>query len=219
MYRGEGVVGVSAVIIDTTQVRFSIVDQHDKNKDSAFDFISLAKQYDVPIMLNGGYFDLAFRPVGLTVRDGVEFKGISDQSPLSGVILTDDTGRIEIIRRSQYVVETNHREAIQAGPFLIDPGGKPGIYSDDLKRAKRSAIGLTTNGHIVLLTTSPCTLFELSQLLYSDPAAIGVSAFDRVLNLDGGPSSGLYLEGQDLSWPSDDPVPNAIAVWPKQSNP
>ena len=209
---GEETVEIRAVVIDPGYARFSIASQGDEEAVIPLD--ELAQSLDALIMINGGYFDHELQPVGLNVRAGEQVQAIDEQGSLSGVVMIDDAGAIQLVRRQDYAPASTLVEAIQAGPFLIDPGGERGIYSNDFKRAERSAIGMTENGRIVLLTTSEVTLFELAAILDSDPAAIGVGRFDRVLNLDGGPSCGLYLQSlPDETRLPENPVANGIAVW------
>jgi len=211
--RGEESVEIYAAVIDPDQSQFSIVSQSSEGIESAQDFIAFAERYDALVMINGGYFDHNFVPVGLAIQGGTEVAGVLEQRPLSAAVITYKSGSIAVVPTEDYSPSPDQIHAFQAGPYLIDPGGEPGIYSEDYKRAERSAIGLTDEGVIVLLTTSPCTLFQLSEILSTDPQAIGVNAFEYVLNLDGGPSSGLYFQTQpSLTRPSEDAVQNAIVV-------
>ena len=177
------------------------------------DFIASGHRQHAAAMINGGYFDASFQPVGLIVKDGQTISEISKQPALSGVLALFEGNSVLLIPRSSYLPDNAIRSAIQAGPFLVDPGGKPGIRSDDLKKAKRTAIGQTTAGEIVFISTTPCTLYELSIILTEHPNVIGVERFESVLNLDGGPSTGLYLQGleQHHVVPETD-VPNRILM-------
>lgn len=61
-----------------------------------------------------------------------------------------------------------------------------GIYSEKNVSAKRAAIGVTHQGALELIYARGTTLYALAQRL------IALERYERVLNLDGGPSSGLY---------------------------
>lgn len=82
--------------------------------------------------------------------------------------------------------------ALQAGPFLVDPGAKFGMRSRDRHAHRRTVIVRTAADELKLLVTSPVTLYDLAGLLLDRPA-LGFAA-ERALNLDGGPSTGLYGE-------------------------
>lgn len=164
-------------------------------------------------MINGGYFDATGQPVGLVIRDGAMQSALSLQPSLSGVLTIDRDGDVRLIRSDAYIEDETIKSAIQAGPFLVDPGGTQGIMSDDLKTAKRTAIGITMTGEIVFISASPCTLFELSEILSNHARRLGVDGFDRVLNLDGGPSAGLFVRGhEDQEVVPETPVPNTIVI-------
>lgn len=215
-HRGQEEVVIHAVVMDPAHVSLSIVAQPGTGDAAALDFVGLADHHNALVMVNGGYFDHAFKPVGLFIQDGTQIADALDQPPLSAVIQVKDSGELLIVPTTRYSPSPDHLSAIQAGPYLVDPGGTPGIYSDDFKRAKRTAIGITGDGQIVVLVTSPCSLFQLSEILTGAPEAIGVDLFECVVNLDGGPSSGLYLETlPDATRPSEDAVPIAIVVRPR----
>ena len=177
------------------------------------DFTATGRAHQAVAMINGGYFDASFKPVGLVVKDGQTVSTMSQQPPLSGVLAVFDNNELLLIPRSSYQPSDLIQSAIQAGPFIVDPGGGMGIHSDDLKKAKRTAVGQTVSGEIVFITTSPCTLYELSHILTEHNEVLGVTGFDRILNLDGGPSTGLYLQGleEHHSLPETE-VPNRILM-------
>ncbi|MEO0475760.1 MAG: phosphodiester glycosidase family protein [Planctomycetota bacterium] len=157
------------------------------------DFIATGRGQQAAAMVNGGYFDASFQPVGLVVKDGQTISEMSNQPALSGVLAVFDSNDLLLIPRSKYRADSLIRSAIQAGPFIVDPGGKMGIRSDDLKRAKRTAVGQTNADEVVFISTTACTLYEFSEILTEHYETFDVTGFDRVLNLDGGPSTGFYL--------------------------
>ena len=91
------------------------------------------------------------------------------------------------------------KDAIQAGPFIVDPGGLPGIHSDDHQHARRSIVMLSEDS-IAVAYTSSCTLYELMTALLRSPRTFGVERVERALNLSGGPSAGfaVRLPGGDI---------------------
>ena len=210
---------------DSEDVRITAVRCHPQNNKLSIDFGSLeqesnpsdffaiAARQDAAAMINGGYFDASFQPVGLVVKDGQTVSEVSKQSALSGIFAIDEGGGVQLIPRDSYHPDDSIKNAIQAGPFIVDPGGKAGIKSDDLKKAKRTAIGQTLSGEFVFISTTPCTLYELSKILTQHPDKLGVKGFDRVLNLDGGPSTGLYLQShEEHQVVPETAVPNTILM-------
>jgi uncharacterized protein YigE (DUF2233 family) len=134
-------------------------------------------------VINGGFFDENFKPVGYYKVDGEVLSSHASPS-LSGYVCIDQEGALSIHYKS--VEPDDYVSVFQAGPLLIDPGGKPGIHSDDGKAADRSAIVQLDDGTFVFLFHERMTLFALSQYLLSKyPTA------DRAINLDGGPEAGI----------------------------
>ena len=177
------------------------------------DFIATGRGQQAAAMINGGYFDASFQPVGLIVRDAQTVSEMSQQPALSGVLAVFEGNEMLLIPRFKYRPDSPIQSAIQAGPFLVDPGGNMGIRSNDLKKAKRTAVGQTSAGETVFISTTPCTLYELSEILTEHHDVLGVAGFDGVLNLDGGPSTGLYLQGlEEHHVVPETQVPNRILM-------
>lgn len=93
-------------------------------------------------------------------------------------------------------------EAVGAGPTLVkdgvvsvDPVGE-GFTEDKIVSLAyaRSAIGVTAQGDILLVTTPEITVYQLAQVMKD------LGAYDA-MNLDGGASSGLYFKGEYLTKP------------------
>ncbi|WP_232841423.1 phosphodiester glycosidase family protein [Caldicellulosiruptor acetigenus] len=93
-------------------------------------------------------------------------------------------------------------EAVGTGPTLVknskvsvDPKGEgftePKILSWS---GARSAIGVTKQGDILLVTVSSATVYTLARIMKD------LGAYNA-MNLDGGTSSGLYFKGSYLTKP------------------
>jgi uncharacterized protein YigE (DUF2233 family) len=206
-------VSITAVRCDPQNNKLSIDFDSLDQESNPREFLSIAARQDAAAMINGGYFDASFQPVGLVVKDGHSVSAISKQPALSGVFAIHKGGGVQLIPRDSYRPDDSIESAIQAGPFIVDPGSKAGIRSDDLKQAQRTAIGQTLSGEIVFISTTPCTLYELSEILTHHPDKLGVIGFDRVLNLDGGPSTGLYLQShEEYQVVPETAVPNTILM-------
>ncbi|MEM9347384.1 MAG: phosphodiester glycosidase family protein [Planctomycetota bacterium] len=210
---------------DSDRITIFTVKSHDKNIGFTIDFsepnpdvlrpdfVATGQGQHAVAMINGSYFDSSFQPVGLVVMDGQTVSKMSPQPALSGVLAITDNHELVLIPRSKYRSESYIQNAIQAGPFIVDPGGKMGIRSDDLKTAKRTAVGQSISGEIVFISTTECTLYELSAILVKHAHTLGVEGFDTVLNLDGGPSAGLYLNGiEEYHLIPETEVPNRILM-------
>lgn len=161
----------------------------EKNQFLASDFYS----EDVySFIINGGYFDGNLKPVGFCKIDG-EVLSLETLSKLSGFVTTTKTGKIDLHWKTLPAGE--FRDVVQSGPFVIDPGGEVGIRTRTGKPAKRTLIGVSSDQKVLILTTSEVYLYDLAQVLKKT-----MPDFDRVLNLDGGPSvARIYGESRALN--------------------
>jgi hypothetical protein len=111
--------------------------------------------------------------------------------------------------------------AVQCGPRLIEPGGAIGIYHDDGKRAARTAACIREEGReldLVLAWTRNSDrdgpgLLELARWLAAPIAQGDRSGCESALNLDGGPSTGVYFRDfPDRLRKPFGPVPWALVI-------
>ncbi len=104
------------------------------------------------------------------------------------------------------------QEALGCGPLLVrngevsvDPRAEgfrdPKVLAD---ACNRSAVGLTAEGHILLVTSSAATIPELAQAMRTLGCRSG-------MNLDGGASSGLFHQDTYLTRPGRD-IANVLLV-------
>jgi|GEM_PF-2910281 len=167
---------------------------------------------DRDVVVNAGYFTEQFRPTGLLVNAGQTLSRFVSSAGAAGsgvLVLQDQT--VSLLDRDR-VGERSFEEAeiaIQAGPRIIEVGGRPGIHSDDGARANRTIVGADQRGHLALVVIHNAdggraagpTLYELMSLL--GPSGLGTVeeelALDFALNLDGGPSTGISVRPDPLS--------------------
>jgi len=143
--------------------------------------------------VTGGFFLSAYRPKGLLVIGGKVHEPM--RSDLSGIVgsMADET---PILVPARGVSTESLKDAIQAGPFVVDPGGAFGIRSDDRQHWRRAIVFVSAETIGVALTSS-CTLYELADGLVHSPAAFGVDRVERALNLSGGPTAGFAVRLAD----------------------
>ncbi len=100
---------------------------------------------------------------------------------------------------------------MQSFPMLVFPGGASAEINDNGARARRSAIAMDRDGHLLLIVspTSEFTLRDLAGWLSHSDLAI-----DRALNLDGGSSTGLFVGAGDAREQIDSfgPLPLVLLV-------
>lgn len=107
-------------------------------------------------------------------------------------------------KKGDYVDWSDVQEAFTCWPLIIKDGQ---IVAPASKvPAIRSALALSPEGRIILISTTPATLGQLGTILQED---LGVA---QAINLDGGGSAGLLLHGLTITKPSR-PVPNALVFY------
>lgn len=155
------------------------------------------------LMINGGYFDQAFAPVGLCRIDGkVVNETVSEK--LSGFVALDEDGCLHVLTRDDDL--ESYPSIIQTGPYVIDPGGKVGIKTQSKMKAARTLVGATTEGAVVVVVvTEPISLYDLAHGIKKQLLEI-----ERLLNLDGGPSTALKTGAYEIV--NVGPVRNYIAL-------
>jgi uncharacterized protein YigE (DUF2233 family) len=164
--------------------------------------------------ITGGYFAPDFQPSGLLIRDGRQVRPLGQEGVLSGVVALDAEGQLQLMPRESAL--DGVQNAVQAGPFLIDPGGAVGV-NVRAAVAPRTVVALDDHGRLLLLATGPLTLHQVATLLHDHPQALGMERVERALNLDGGPSTGLSVVLEDPRWSVVErgPVRNVLVLVPR----
>lgn len=158
--------------------------------------------------VNGGYFKSDRTPLGLMVSRGTTLHPWESSKILTGVLAVPKEGGAMLWRNAEFRPGAGLREALQAGPFLVDHGkAVPGLNAT--RSAERTVLLADRRGVTALLTTGPVTLAELGRLL-ATPGLWPDLKIDRVLNLDGGSSTAL--------WVAADPVPFSRPEWKRVRN-
>jgi hypothetical protein len=171
---------------------------------------SVLSRTNAELAVNGGFFDPAGKPLGLTISDGAVVSRLS--TTMSGGIVTFDGDRARLFASEGFATPENTRFAIQCKPRLV-VDGIPNIKSDDGQRSERTALCLRDGGKTIEViivreesgaATGP-SLFALGKFL----ARRGC---EGALNLDGGPSTGVAFreEGQPRIFAPRRPVRHAI---------
>ncbi len=158
--------------------------------------------------INGGYFQKDNTPLGLVVADGVSLHPRQKSRILSGLLAVSDKGAF-LRRNAEVRPGAPLRQALQAGPFLVD-GGKPVPGLNATRSALRTVLVADAKGVCALLTTGPVTLAALGELLATPGVLPGVKV-ERALNLDGGSSTALWVGGEPVLQEGK-PVRNAVLL-------
>ena len=168
-------------------------------------FATARAQPGMLVVINGGYFDREQLPLGRLIVGGVEQAGFVHRAPLSGLAWSDG-GDLRLTAADATVAATH---AIQAGPFLIDPGGAIGIRHRAGPVAARSALAVARDGTVLALVASPATLHAFACLLHALPAVLDLPPLDAALNLDGGPSTALFIIDEEVVAPRG----HVVSAW------
>ncbi len=161
------------------------------------------------IVINGAYFHEDYTPSGFLVIESERVGERMFDQDKSGLIVIDKDGlEIRDLAVSPIVPEESFDFALQSYPFLIKDG-KPAIQTDSGLQARRTAIGIDDkqNVYVIALTADEISLYEFMNKL----VATGIP-FVHVLNLDGGPSTGIIADWEEhrLSFNSFTPVSSVV---------
>jgi uncharacterized protein YigE (DUF2233 family) len=167
---------------------FAVMD----NPEGAYDLGSAAEKRGVLAAVNGGYFHPDRTPLGLVVRKGEQLHALERAKLLSGIVSVTP-GTVAIQRTAMFKLTPAVREALQAGPFLVE-GGKAISGLNASKGAARTVVFQDAKGRAGLLISKSPSLAEMAAILAS-PAVFPEGKIVRALNLDGGSSTALWVRG------------------------
>ena len=219
-----------ALRVDPARFRFRMLSApRELGSDYGFLFELVRKSRPLAAINASFYLKDSFEPTGLVVSSG-EVLHPWTRTGGSGLFrVRGSEARIEWARTFNPEWEQDDL-AVQSWPLLVEPGGEPGIYSNQHKRRARSAAGVDGEGRVILLCTrlvdggdaetGGLDLYELMELLMLSPeqGGLGVPA---ALNLDGGTSASLWIAHPRLKLElrSKNLIRNAIAVFRKTDPP
>jgi uncharacterized protein YigE (DUF2233 family) len=143
-------------------------------------------------IINGGYFDQEDIATALVVSNGKS----SGQSyaGFGGMLSQDTRGNVRLRSLRQQPYDPNKEQlaqATQSSPMLM-VGGKRTQFNADASQTRRSVVAMDKQGRLLFIA-SPGQVFSLDQL--ADQLASSDLSIDVALNLDGGSSTGLYVNG------------------------
>jgi len=148
------------------------------------------------LAINGSFFTKDFRPTALLISDGVTSG--SSYEGFGGMLAVAPDGNVSLrpLRDQPYDPGEQFDQAMQSFPMLVFPGGAPADFDDNGQRARRTAVALDRAGRLLVIVspTSDFTLLGLAEWIRQSDLDV-----DRALNLDGGPSTGLYLKDGGLN--------------------
>lgn len=202
---------ITAILFSSRSYDLRVVDSPDPGQTK---LSSVLAQAGCVAGVNGGYFHADFRPVGLAIADGKQLHPFEKAKLLSGVLAVRGS-RIEIVRSSRFQNPGDVRQAIQAGPMLVDSGAPPAGLNAE-RAARRTVAATDGRGQWGLLYITSVTLADAAGIL-TIPELLGSWNVMHALNLDGGSSSGLWAASspEPVLRPELGHVRNYIGIAPK----
>lgn len=170
------------------------------------------------VAMNGTFFDAytdsSYKvPYGHIVKDGeMVHRAPGDNRT---VLVFDNDNQVEMMGGLDFADRFDGKEiegALQVGPRLLTGGkvtvdpAKEGFKDPKIleNAGARSAVGVTKDHYLLLLTVNGATILQLAEIM------LQAGAVDA-MNMDGGASSGLYVDGQ-LVTPTGRDISNALLV-------
>jgi uncharacterized protein YigE (DUF2233 family) len=150
------------------------------------------KQTNALAMINGGYFDKNNQPTGLLISNGQDVG--TSYAGFGGMLAVDAHGSVSLrsLKQQPYDPNTEQlQQATQSSPMLMIDGQRTQFQADSVSQ-RRSVIAIDTQGRMLLIA-SPSQAFTLDEL--ADLLASSDLSIKTALNLDGGASTGLYVDG------------------------
>ena len=208
-------IAVAAWLVDPMRFSMRVAVQESPQGTAVRD---LRKHEGAVLAVNGGFFDIdreeRLTPAGYLVAQGREVSAAREGA--GSAVLYRQDNVVGIGWSKDIAALKGVSEAVQAGPMLVEPGGKNGIRANDFNRHDRTAICLAPGGILVLVEKGGLSLYEIAAIL-STPEKDGGFGCERAINLDGGPSTQASVAAEkdaieiDAIWK----VQNAVLFEPK----
>lgn len=178
---------VTITRIDPAKVHISVGYQPNK----PLSMKAWMKQTNATVIINGGYFDAQNQATALTISNGQAY-GASYQG-CCGMFAVDSQGNasIQSLADQPYDPSQQLQQATQSRPLLL-VNGKRTQFQENSATTRRTLIAEDTQGRLLFIV-SPSQAFALNEL--ADVLEKTDLSLKTVLNLDGGSSTGIYING------------------------
>ena len=198
-------------VFSTKSCRLRVIDQPSEPR---VDLEEVVSRGNFLAVVNGGYFDPDYRPIGLLIVDGTMIAPLQKARLLSGV-LSASAKKVQISRVAEFSMAQKPDAAVECGPMIVDLG-KSVRGLESTRAARRTFAAVGAGDKAALGFCSDVTLADLSSIL----AAISIPDFkiQRALNLDGGSSSAFWFKranGSAFSIAEQKPVRDFVAIVPR----
>ena len=210
---------ISLLVFTARDFRIQVVDNAATNDQARFQTVEEAMVSLGGVAgCNGGFFERKpFTPVGFMVSGGQRSGRFDPDSWMKGLLVVRGTAA-SLESTTSFTYSPDVTELIQSGPWLV----RFRQAEDDNSRtqpARRTFICHDGRGTWAIGASERCTLLELARAL-KRAEVTAVLDIHSALNLDGGPSTGLWLRGTTGNFylPERWPVRNYIGIYPASSS-
>ena len=210
---GETQPTLNLVCFKADKFKMLVVNNPDPKKH--LHIADMAKAAKAVAGCNGGYFDTKkFTPSGLGIAQGVgqgTFQSMGREGALFGV----RNGVPFIAAENEFKPSPEISDLVQCGPMLVD--GRHFFHDDTDAANARTFVMTDGEGQWAIGNAAHLTLGEMAVLL-ARPGLIEGFNVRRAMNLDGGPSTGLWWQdssGQEHESRERWIVANMVLVAPK----
>ena len=210
--------GIALKLVFFDEEKTSIHVVSNSMRANAKDLAAWGQAHGAIAVCNGGYFDVGkLLPSGLEIAQG-QRTGTLVRGEWEGAVAVTK-GKASVIWNAEFRDDAGLEEFLQCSPWLVSEGRAAPFPKSAKPEAKNARTFVLTDmaGHWAIGITEGVTLTELAEILVT-PGVITEFPVKRALNLDGGPSTGLWFKTADGRENLDKPgwiVRNGIAVVPK----
>jgi exopolysaccharide biosynthesis protein len=165
------------------------------------------------MVVNGGYFTPEHEATGLLISDGQTWGAVYGDFAGLFAVTADERACVRWLHDQPYDPAEPLAQGVMSFPVLVKPGSVMGFPADadDGNRARRTVVAQDFEGRILFIAAprGHLSLHEVAVSLAESDMGIDVA-----LNLDGGPSTGLWLatEAHPVGIDSQAAVPSVISI-------
>jgi len=200
---------LTIVRLDPSAVHFRV----HYDPDNPLTMRGWAERLQPLLVVNGGYFTPENETTGLLVSDGKKWGAAYGDFAGLFAVTADEQVSVRWLKDHPYDPAEPLAQGVMSFPVLVKPGGVMGFPADadEGTPARRTVVAQDFGGRILLIVAPRgyLGLHELAVFLAESDLGIDVA-----LNLDGGYSTGLWLEADESSARIDScvAVPSVISV-------
>lgn len=214
-FTGPGKLEMKLVIFDDRHCQFRVVANADAK--TARSLKEIGQVQKALAVCNGGYFHVGgnFGPSGLEIADGKR-TDVFSVGDLIGALMVRQ-GKASLVWGNEFRDSADITQFLQCSPWLVSEGKVVPLPPGEDPRNHRTFILTDGEGRWAIGICNGVGLLELARLL-NTPGILPEIKVRRVLNLDGGPSTGLWCRGaKDVAFYEKPvwPVRNMIVVEPR----